>query len=131
MSDTPPPEPPRLDSPPPAAAPRGEPNIYSSSIYRLCEEVIALRPVDNRQHKLFEQALGKSRDAMQATFNSFAADTQRAYQQLRQEIHGEKRTSLALLNELIEIGFDLEHIVASRPPAGDAEALARWADSVE
>src|SRR5262249_33530579 len=77
------------------------------------------------------QALVKSRDTIQASFNSFAGDTQRAYQQLRQEIHGEKRVSLTLLNELLEINQDLEHIVAARPKTEDAEAMARWADSVE
>src|SRR5205807_5785330 len=90
--------------------------IGSSSIYRLCEEIIALREINNRQHKMFEQTLAKTRDAVQASFNSFAADTQKAYQQLRQEFHGEKRISLALLNELVEIAFDMQHIIAARPP---------------
>ena len=106
----------------------------TSSLYRLFEAFIGLREKNERQHKLFEQSLAKSRDAMQASFNSFAADTQRAYQQLRQEIHGEKRISLVLLNELMEIGLDLEQIVANRPripPAGDEDhALSRWADGV-
>lgn len=103
---------------------------WSSSIYRLCEELIALRETNNRQHKLFEQTLTRSRDALQASFNSFASDTQRAYQQLRQEVHGEKRVSLALLQELLEIGSELEGIVASRPGADDAAALANWAEAV-
>ena len=111
--------------------PRGNSTLGASSIYRLCEEVIALRETTSRQHKLFEQTLAKARDAMQSSFNSFAADTQRAYQQLRQEIHGEKRTSLALLNELMELGFDLERIVSAKPRAEDAEAVIRWMDSVE
>jgi len=93
-----------------------EHTIGSSSIYRLCEEIIALREINNRQHKMFEQTLAKTRDAVQASFNSFAADTQRAYQQLRQEFHGEKRISLALLNELVEIAFDMQHIISARPP---------------
>src|SRR5436190_16887338 len=92
-----------------------EHTIGSSSIYRLCEEIIALREINNRQHKMFEQTLAKTRDAVQTSFNSFAADTQRAYQQLRQEFHGEKRISLALLNELVEIAFDMQHIVSARP----------------
>ena len=117
------------EEPPPTKG--GPPTLGASTIFRLCEEVIALRETNNRQHKLFEQALVKSRDTMQASFNSFAADTQRAYQQLRQEVHGEKRVTLALLNELLEIGFDLEHLVAARPRDGDAEALCRWADGVE
>jgi molecular chaperone GrpE (heat shock protein) len=119
-----------MPAPPPASA-RDNSTIWSSSLYRLCEELIALREKNDRQHKLFEQTLTKSRDALQTAFNSFAADTQRAYQQLRQEIHGEKRVSLALLNELLDIGFDLQHIVAARPPADDPEAVTRWADSVE
>jgi hypothetical protein len=103
------------DQSPQDATKRDDHTIGSSSIYRLCEEIIALREVNNRQHKMFEQALTKTRDAVQASFNSFAADTQKAYQQLRQEFHGEKRISIALLNELIEIAFDLQRIVAARP----------------
>jgi hypothetical protein len=117
------------DEPPPSKA--GLPTLGGSTIFRLCEEVIALREMNNRQHKLFDQAMTKARDEMQRSFNSFAGDTQRAYQQLRQEIHGEKRVSMALLNELLELGMDLQHIVASRPADGDAEAVARWADAVE
>jgi molecular chaperone GrpE (heat shock protein) len=107
-----------------------EPTLGSSSLYRLCEEVIALRETNNRQHRVFEQTLAKVRDALQDSFNSFAADTQRAYQQLRQETHGEKRVSLALLNELLDVGCDLEQIVAARPLPDDPEAVARWADAV-
>jgi molecular chaperone GrpE (heat shock protein) len=105
--------------------------VGSSSIYRLCEEVIALREMNNRQHRVFEQALGRLRDGLQASFNSFAADTQRAYQQLRQETQGEKRVSLALLNELLDIATDLEAIVTARPGVGDLEAVRRWADAVD
>jgi len=136
-----------------------EHTIGSSSIYRLCEEIIALREINHRQHKMFEQTLAKTRDAVQASFNSFAGDTQRAYQQLRQEFHGEKRINLALLNELVEIAFDMQRIVAARPPSPsplgevsqgtgevggnaeqraahevsgtDADAFSRWADAVE
>ena len=114
----------------PAAA-RAEQTIGSSTLYRLCEEMIALREVMQREHKLFVQTLQKNRADQQATFNSFAGDTQRAYQQLRQELTAEKRVSLALLNELLEIGTDLLHVVAARPAAEDHEALARWADGVE
>src|SRR5260370_9141383 len=87
--------------------------------------------MNNRQHKLFDQTLAKTRDALQTSFNSFAADTQRAYQQLRQETVGEKKVSLALLNELLEVGQDLEHIIAARPPLDDVEALKQWAESIE
>jgi molecular chaperone GrpE (heat shock protein) len=123
----------------PPAAPRADHTIGSSTIYRLCEEMIALREMNNRQHKLFEQSLQKARDAMQGSFNSFAADTQRAYQQLRQEIHGEKRTSLVLLNELLDIGFDMErlatswqdHVASSKPAGPVPEAVAGWVQAVE
>ena len=107
-----------------------DPTLGSSSIYRLCEEVIALRETNHRQHKVFEQTLAKVRDALQASFNSFAADTQRAYQQLRQETHGDKRISLALLNELLDVGSELEQIVAARPRPDNPEAVTRWADAV-
>jgi molecular chaperone GrpE (heat shock protein) len=119
------------DQSPAVVEPPGPPTLGASTLFRLCEEVIALRETNGRQHKLFEQTLQRSRDALQTSFNSFAADTQRAYQQLRQEIHADKRVSLGLLHELLEIGQDLERIAAARPPAGDAEALARWADGVE
>jgi molecular chaperone GrpE (heat shock protein) len=110
-----------------AAATDGNP--WSSSIYRLCEEIIALREMNNRQHKVFEKELARSREALQASFNSFSSDTQQAHQRLRKEIHGEKRVSLALLQELLDIGFDLEAIVQARPK--ELEELTRWADAVE
>src|SRR5262245_37083018 len=79
---------------------------------------------------MFEQALTKSRDAVQASFNNFAADTQRAYQSLRQEIHGETRISLPVFNELLDIAIDLERIVTSRPRETGSEWEA-WSNAVE
>ena len=117
--------------PDPAVLARADHTIGSSTIYRLCEEVIALREMNNRQHKVFEQALTKARDEIRASFNSFAGDTQRAYQQLRQEVHGEKRVSLALLNELLDIGMEVEHVVSTRPSPDDREAVARWMEAVQ
>jgi molecular chaperone GrpE (heat shock protein) len=109
--------------------------LGNSSLYRLFEAFVAMRERNERQHRLFEQTLTKARDAIQNGFNSFAADTQRAYQQLRQEIHGEKRVSLALFNELLDIGHDLAQIVAARPriaAAGEeGEALERWMEAIE
>lgn len=124
-----------MNDPQPAPEPNDKPrtsgdSLWSSSLYRLCEEIIGLRETNNRQHKLFEQTMTRAREALQASFNSFASDTQRAYQQLRQEVHGDKRVSLTLLQELLDIGNDLESIAAARPGAGDAEALACWADAV-
>jgi hypothetical protein len=105
--------------------------LGASTLFKLCNEVIQLRERNDRTHREFERTLAKTRDELKASFNSFAADTQRAYQQLRQETHGEKRVSMALLNELLEIGQDLEGINAARPPLDDREALARWAEAVE
>ena len=103
-----------------------------SSIYRLFEAFIALREKNERQHKLFEQTLNRARDTLQGSFNAFAADTQKAYQQLKQDVQGEKRFSLALLNELLDLGIEMDHIAASRPLAQgpDAEQCARWMDGV-
>src|SRR5437763_4822713 len=106
-----------------------------SSIYRLFEAFIGLREKNERQHKLFEQTLNRARDALQGSFNSFAADTQKAYQQLKQDVQGEKRFSLALLNELLDPAIELDHIVAPRPVhPGDgleAEKCRRWMEAVE
>ncbi|HEY7155894.1 MAG TPA: nucleotide exchange factor GrpE [Gemmataceae bacterium] len=114
-----------------AGATREQDTLGSSTLYKLCEEVIALREYDKRQLRSLEQTLNKVRDEMRTSFNSFAADTQRAYQQLRQETHGEKRISLALLNELIEAAHDLQGVVAVRPSLDDLEAVKRWIEAVE
>ncbi len=124
------------DTPRTAAPPDNDaPTLGMSAIFKLFEAFIGLRERNERQHKLFEQSLSRTRDDIKTSFNSFASDTQRAYQQLRQEIHGEKKVSLALLNELLEFGQDLEHIVAARPKLkleGEAgEALERWVHAVE
>jgi molecular chaperone GrpE (heat shock protein) len=114
-----------------APQPRENQTLGSSTIYRLCEEVISLRERNTRQHTQFERSLKDAAADLKTSFNSFAADTQRAYQQLRQETVGEKKVSLALLNELLEIGQDLEHIVAAKPSLDDVEALKAWAESIE
>jgi molecular chaperone GrpE (heat shock protein) len=105
--------------------------LGSSTIYKLCEEVIALREYDKRQLRSLEQTLNKVRDELKTSFNSFAADTQRAYQQLRQETHGEKRVSMALLNELLEVAHDMQVIVGARPAPEDRDAVARWIEGIE
>ena len=126
-----------LSEPPPPPTPTksapgtdGRP-IASSSLYRMAEELIALREMNNRQHKIFEKSLKEARDDLRAGFNSFAADTQRAYQQLRQEVHGEKRISLNLLTELLDICMDLEQIVGVKPKTDNPEAVALWIEAVE
>jgi hypothetical protein len=105
--------------------------LGSSTMYKLCEEVIALREYDKRQLRSLEQTLNKVRDEMKTSFNSFAADTQRAYQQLRQETHGEKRVSMALLNEMLEVAHDMQVIVAARPTLDDRAAMTRWIEAIE
>jgi molecular chaperone GrpE (heat shock protein) len=106
-----------------------------SSIYRLFEAFIALREKNERQHKLFEQTLTRARDALQSSFNTFAADTHKAYQQLKQDVQGEKRFSLALLNELLDLAVELDHIVTAKPALPtqglEAEQLQRWMEAVE
>jgi molecular chaperone GrpE (heat shock protein) len=114
-----------------AGTSRAPDTLGSSTLYKLCEEVIALREYDKRQLRSLEQTLNKVRDELKTSFNSFAADTQRAYQQFRQELHGEKRVSVALLKELIETAHDLQAIVAARPDAKDVEAVQRWIEAVE
>ncbi len=114
---------------PPAS--RSADTLGSSTIYRLCEELIALREMNNRQHKLFSQELARARDDMAGKFNHFAKATQDAYQKFRDEITGEKRVSLALLNLLLEIGQDLEHIAGVKPALDDREGLTRWVEAVE
>ena len=111
------------------------PTLGMSSLYRLFEAFIALREKNERQQKLFEQTLNRTRDSLQSSFNTFAADTQRAYQQLRQDTLGEKKFSLALLNELLDQAIELDHIVAARPqvvpPGPDGEMWRRWAAALE
>lgn len=107
----------------------------TSSMYRLFEALISMREKNERQHKLFEQTLNRIRDSVQSSFNNFAADTYKAYQQMRQEFHGEKRVSLAVLNELVDIGLELSQVVAARPPihgsGPEARTLTRWMEAVE
>ena len=130
--DTAPETPPKLTGPtaPPPPPAEGRP-MASSSLYRMAEELIALRETNKHQHRLFEKSLKEAREDLRSNFNSFAADTQRAYQQLRQEVHGEKRVSLNLLNEMLDICMDMAHIVTAKPKLDDPDALARWIEAVE
>jgi molecular chaperone GrpE (heat shock protein) len=111
------------------------PTMGMSSVYRLFEAFIALREKNQREHKLFEQTLNRARDGLQTSFNSFAGDTQKAYQQLRQDILGEKKFSLMLLNVLLDLGIEMNHILESKPkhlPHGpESEALDSWIKSLE
>jgi GrpE protein len=111
------------------------PTLGMSALYRLFEEFIRLREKNERQHKLFEQTQAKARDTLQGAFNSFASETQKAYQFLRQELNGEKKVSLVLLNEMLEMAHDLQQIVEARPKVHlegeEMESLSRWMDAIE
>jgi molecular chaperone GrpE (heat shock protein) len=113
-------------------APGGE--VLSSppepTLRRVCAELIALRERNDRQHRVFEQALAQARDDLQARFDRFAADTQQAYQRLREELTGEKRHSIALLNALVDVALDLQRVAAARPAIADSQPAAGWADGV-
>lgn len=100
------------------------------TLERLCAEMIALRERNDRQHKLFEQSLAKSREDWSAAFSAFAADVHHAYQQLRDAMTGEKRQSLGLTTMLLEVALDLDRLASSRPGAADAALSAAWADGV-
>src|SRR3954467_15302192 len=91
------------------------PTLGMSSIYKLFEAFIALREKNAREHKMFEQTQARARDGLQSSFNSFAGETQKAFQSLRQEIHGEKRFAMSLLNELLDLSIEYEHIIQTRP----------------
>ena len=112
-------------------------NLGMSSVYRLFEAFIALREKNAREHKMFEQTVTRARDALQDSFNTFASQTQKAYQQLRQEMQGEKKVSLSLLNDLLDLALDLDHIVSAQPklpttgnPA-QIEPVRRWIEALE
>ena len=111
------------------------PTMGMSSVYRLFEAFIALREKNERQHKLFEQTMSRTRDSIMGSFNSFAGDTQKAYQQLRQDVLGEKKFSLTLLNVILDLGIEMNHILDSKPkhlPAGsEGEALQNWLKSLD
>src|SRR5262245_29283433 len=94
------------------------PTLGASTLFNLLEAMVQLAERNQREHKVFSQDVKSVRDSLQGSFNNFAAETQKAYQQLRKEIHGEKRISLVLFNELLEVGQDLEHVVAARPRIG-------------
>src|SRR5436190_1029766 len=58
----------KLDSTPSSVpSPQSSPTEHtpwSSTIYRLCEELIALRETNHRQHRMFEQAMLQHRDSL-------------------------------------------------------------------
>lgn len=103
------------------------PEPSGSALQRLCAEVVALRERNDRQHKLFDQALAQVRDDLQSRFGQFAAEVQSAYQRLRDELTGEKGRALAALNALVDAALDLDKLIAARPVTGDMRA---WADGV-
>jgi molecular chaperone GrpE (heat shock protein) len=112
-------------------------SVGSSTLLALLEAMIQLSERNKAEHKFFTQDLRTIRDAVKDNYNAFAGDMQKAFQQMRKEFHGEKRVSLALLNELLDLGQDLEQITEARPriaegmSAEEVQALVRWADAVE
>jgi molecular chaperone GrpE (heat shock protein) len=127
---------PMLEAPAPAPPPVKPPTvdgrpIASSSLYRMAEELIGLRETTKNQLRFFEKELRKIRDDLADKFNHHVADQQRAYQQLRGEIHGEKRVGLNVLNEILDICQDLEQIVSVKPELDNKEAVALWIGAVE
>ena len=85
----------------------------------------AVDALDFSLDRLFEQTLSRTRDSLESRFNAFASETQKAYQQLRQEILGEKKfsdaESWALVSYLMQEGRSAEmekfvaEILASKP----------------
>jgi molecular chaperone GrpE (heat shock protein) len=112
-------------------------SVGSSTLLNLLEAMIQLSERNKAEHKVFTQELRGARDTVKENYNAFAGDMQKAFQQMRKEFHGEKRISLALLNELLELGQDMEQITAARPKiaegmtAEEVQAVVRWADAVE
>jgi len=100
------------------------------TLERLCAEMIALRERNDRQHKLFDQSLAQTRSDLDEKLKTFTADIQHAYQQLRDELTGEKRHSLALASMLLDLGLDLERLASSRPPAAVGGPEQAWGEGV-
>jgi hypothetical protein len=99
------------------------------TLRRVCAELITLRERSDRQHRLFEQSLSQTRTDLQAQFDRFAADAQQAYQRLREELTGEKRFSLSILNALADLALDVQK-VATADSAESIAVAARRAEAV-
>lgn len=105
--------------------------LTSSMMSKLITEVIKLRESVNRNSTNLDRNQSKTRTELQTSFNSFAADTQRAYQQLRQDIQGEKKFSMALLTVLLELGQELGHLMDRRPSSSDPQAkVDGWIEAI-
>jgi molecular chaperone GrpE (heat shock protein) len=114
---------------PPFAGQPASGSPHEPTLRRVCSELINLRERTDRQHKLFEQSLSQNRDDLQSRFDRFTADVQQAYQRLKEDLTGEKRVSLALLNALVDVSIDLDK--AANAGGSDAAAVAaRRADAV-
>lgn len=100
-------------------------NPPEPTLRRVCSELIALRERTDRQHRLFEQALSQNRADVGARFERFAADIREAFQRLREELTGEKRYSLSLLNALTDLALDLQRVAAAEGTETVAVAARR------
>jgi molecular chaperone GrpE (heat shock protein) len=107
----------------------GEPEL-EAMIARLTAAVLNLREesVNSQQH--IEQELARTRASLEERFARLAADTQSAYQSLRDELTGENRFGLALLNALVEQTLDLERLADSDPNPGLHVALRAARESL-
>src|SRR5260221_262592 len=103
-------------------------SVAPSMVQRLIEEFIAFRETTKAQLKFLDTTLKQSKEEQATNFTNFVTETTRAYQQMRQELHGEKRHALALQSELLEVALDLARIMSAKP-AADAD-LPAWAESV-
>ncbi len=103
-------------------------SVAPSTVQRLVEEFIAFRETTKAQLKFLDTTLKQSKEDAATNFTNFVTETTRAYQQMRQELHGEKRHALALQSELLEVALDLARIMSAKPAAG--ADLPAWAESV-
>ena len=92
--------------------------------------MIQLREMNNRQHKMFESSLANRRDELKKSFNQHAAESHKAFQQLKQETVGEKKFSMDLLMLLLEIHQDLQHIMEQKPKPEEPEGVSGWMEAV-
>ena len=103
-------------------------SVAPSTVQRLVEEFIAFRETTKAQLKFLDTTVKQAKEDSATNFTNFVTETTRAYQQMRQELHGEKRHALALQSELLEVALDLARIMSAKP-ATDAD-LPAWAESV-
>ena len=88
----------------PAAAPREDHTLGASTIFKLCAEVIQLREMNNRQHKMFESSLANT-----------ARRTQKEFQPTRRRIAQGVPAAQARNGRRKEVQHGLADVVAGNP----------------